>query len=176
MSTYGFSAGDAKRIGRAVRLSERDEPRHELVGTRESEVSRGVRLLIGQHASSTGWATGSTAIVTIYNGDPVASVITVVAKNQFLKFSTNTSCTQRWVAIGHNGWGWQAVSQERVCTNTCTMEVSGIDFSSLPGFDGTKIQLLGHNNGQTAATGTDPYCSAVASLRWFDITTCSTAA
>jgi hypothetical protein len=56
------------------------------------------------------------------------------------------------------------------------MTLAGIDFSAVTGFDGTKIQLLGHNKSQTGTAGTDAYCSNSASLRWYDITTCSTAA
>ena len=176
MPSYGFSEGDAKRIGRAVRVVERLGPQFENGGPDTPEVSRGVRLLIGQLESSAGWAKNSTAIIKVHNGDPIASAMTVVARNQFLTFSTNTACTTRWVALGHNGWGWYAVAQEPTCTATCTMEFAGIDFSVLPNFNASKIQLLGHNQAQTATAGTDAYCSNVASLRWYDITTCSTAA
>ena len=173
---YGFSEGDAKRIGKAVRLVERIGPLSERSGQQESGLSRGVRLLIGKHEGSAGWAVGSSAVVTVHNGSPIASAMTVVAHNQFLTFSSNTNCTSRWVALGHNGWGWYAVAQEPTCTATCSMEFAGINFAALPNFDGGKIQLLGHNKGQTATAGTDAYCSNVASLRWYDITTCSTAA
>lgn len=165
--TFGFSLTDAKRIGKAVRLVERDEPRQELGGQNDAAISRGVRLLIAKHESTSGWATGTTATVTIHNGDPIGAAITVVAHNHFLTFSTNTACTQRWVALGHNGWGWYAVNQEKVCTSTCSMDYAGVDFSAVSGFDRTKIQLLGHNSGTTASDSTD-----CVSLRWYDITTC----
>lgn len=160
--TFGFSLTDAKRIGRAVRLVERDEPRQDLSGEKDATLSRGVRLLIAKHESTAGWAKETTATVTVYNGDPLASAITVVARNQFLTFSTSTACTQRWVALGNNGWGWYAVSQERACTATCSMERSGVDFSALPGFVANQVQLLGHD--------------ASACLKWYSVTTCSTAA
>lgn len=171
MPAYGFSEGDAKRIGNVVRVVERIGTLKETDGPATPEVSRGVRLLLAKHESTNGWAKETTATVTIYNGSPLASAITVVAHNQFLTFSTTTACTQRWVALGHNGWGWYAISQEKVCTATCTMEASGVDFSSLPGFDKTKIQILGHTSGGTATDST-----ACLSLQWYDITTCSTAA
>lgn len=166
---YGFSQTDAKRVGRSVRLVERLGALSETSGPEQNEVSRGVRLLIGKHESTGGWAKETTAVVTVYNGDPIASAVTVVARNQFLTFSTTTACTQRWVALGHNGWGWYAVAQEKACTATCSMEFSGVDFAALPGFDRTKIQLLGHNSGTTASDSTD-----CVSIRWYDITTCST--
>lgn len=163
--TFGFSLNDAKRIGRAVRLVERDEPRQDLSGSRDATMSRGVRLLLAKHEGTNGWAKETTATVTVYNGEPLASAITVVAHNQFLTFSTTTACTQRWVALGHNGWGWYAISQEKACTTTttCSMDYAGMDYSVLPNFDATKIQLLGHS-------------SSGPCLQWYDIATCSTAA
>jgi hypothetical protein len=159
--TFGFSLSDAKRIGRAVRLVERDEPRSDLSGERDATLSRGVRLLIAKLESTAGWPKETTATVTVYSGDSLSSAITVVARNQFVTFSTTTECTQRWVALGNNGWGWYAINQERACTATCSMEHSGVDLSGVPGFDSTKIQMLGHDS-------TGP-C-----LQWYSVTTCST--
>jgi hypothetical protein len=161
--TFGFSLTDAKRIGRAVRLVERDEPRQDLSGEKDATVSRGVRLLLAKHEGTAGWPKETTATVTVYNGDPFESAITVVAHNQFLTFSTTTQCTQRWVALGNNGWGWYAINQEKACTATCSMDWAGVDFSAMPNFDADKIQLLGHN-------------SSGPCLQWYDILTCSTAA
>ena len=177
-NAYGFSADDAKRIGRAVRVVERLPPQLQNTGPATPEVSRGVRLLLAKHESSNGWAVNASAVVTIHNGTPgtLASASTIVAYNQFLTIPSGTACTTRWVALGHNGFGWYAVAREPACTSTCSMSVAGIDFAALPGYDGTKIQLLGHNKGQTATAATDSYCSNSASLRWYDITTCSTAA
>jgi hypothetical protein len=157
--TFGFSLNDAKRIGKAVRLIERDEPRQSLGGPNDAAISRGVRLLIAKHESTAGWAKETTAVVTVYNGDPIASAITVVAHNQFVTFPTNTACTQHWVALGHNGWGWQAVSRERACSHTCSMDWAGVDFSGLPNYAQTATQVLGHEAG----------C-----IKWFNVTTCST--
>lgn len=176
MATIGFSEGDAKRIGKAVRIVERLGSLSETSGPATPEVSRGVRLLIGKHDGSNGWSVGASAVVTVYNGDPIVSASTVVAQNQFLTFPSGTACTQRWVALGHNGWGWYAIAQEPTCTATCSMTFAGINFAALPNFSSGTIQLLGHNKAQTATAGTDAYCSNVASLRWYDITTCSTAA
>jgi hypothetical protein len=163
-SAYGFSADDTKRIGRAVRVVERLPPQLQNTGPATPEVSRGVRLLLAKHEGSGGWAVNASAVVTIHNGTPgsVASASTIVAYNQFLTIPSGTACTTRWVALGHNGFGWYAVAREPACTGTCSMTVAGIDFSTVPSFDGSKIQLLGH--------------STASCLRWYDITTCSTAA
>ena len=169
MATYGFSEEDSKRIGKAVRLTERHVGKDSLSGPSAERGGIGVRRLIGKHEGSNGWAKETTAVVTIYNGDPIVSAVTVVAHNQFLTFSTTTACTQRWVALGNNGWGWYAVNQEKACTSTCSMDYAGVDFAALPGFSRAKIQLLGHNSGTTASDSTD-----CVTIRWFDITTCST--
>ena len=170
MTVFGFNETDAKRIGRVVRLVERRGPDVELSGAQNNEVSRGVRLLLAKHESTNGWGKETTATVTVFNGDPIESAMTLVAHNQFLTFSTSTQCTQQWVALGHNGWGWYAIAKEPACTSTCSMDAGGFDFSALPNFDRTKIQLLGHSSACTATANCEP-C-----LQWYDITTCSTAA
>lgn len=161
MTTFGFNLEDAKRIGRAVRLVERAEPRQDLAGEPNGAVSRGVRLLIAKHAGSS-WPQSSSAVVTAYNGSlgSVASAVTLVAYNQFLRI-TDDACTNRWVALGHNGFGWYAVNAENACTTTCVISVGGVDFSGLPHY-GSGTQMLGHDSNGC--------------LRWFDVTTCATAA
>lgn len=158
MPTYGFSEEDAKRIGRSVRLTERYVGKDDLTGASSERGGIGVRLLLARHVG-TSWPTQTTAVVTIYNGDPITSAATVVAKNQYLKFSTNANCTQNWVALGHNGWGWYAISKEFSCTATCSSSFGGLDFSAVPGYAATATQVLGHEAG----------C-----VRWLDVTTCST--
>lgn len=159
MSTYGFSENDAKRIGRAVRHVERGAQRVRLGGPDAEGAAPGVRLLIGKLAASS-WPTSTTALITIYNGDvgSVATAATVVAYNHFLKLSDQTNCTNRWVALGHNGFQWHPVEVTEACTTTCTIEVGGVDFSEFPGYQQTATQFLGHDGN--------------ACLKWFDITTC----
>lgn len=153
--TFGFSLSDAKRIGKAVRVVERDGARQDLTGEKDATVSRGVRLMLAKHESASGWATGTTAIVTVYGGDPIASAITVVAHNQFLTFST---CSERWVALGHNGWGWYAINQQKASTSTCSMDYAGVDFSGIQGYASNKKQALTHDEN--------------ACLKWMDIESC----
>lgn len=160
MTTFGFNLEDAKRIGRAVRLVERAEPRQDLAGEPNGAVSRGVRLLIGKKESTSSWATGTTAVVAVYNGDTLASAVTVVAHNQFLTVGTSPTCESRWVALGHNGWGWYAIAHRNMSTATCTMEVAGVDFSIVANYQSTATQILGHESG----------C-----IKWIDVTNCSTA-
>lgn len=161
-AAFGFVERDVQRIGKAVRLVERQAP--QVQGPDNPDAARGVRLLLAKHEGSNGWAVNASAVVTIHNGTPgsVASAITMVAHNQFLTIPAGSACTTRWVALGHNGFGWYAVAREPTCTATCSMTVAGIDFSGLSGYVAGNIQLLGHSSGEC--------------LRWYDITTCSTAA
>lgn len=163
MSTYGFSESDAKRIGRAVRAVERGQHKVNL-GTPGAEgAAPGVRLLIAKHEGSS-WPTGSTAVVTLYNGDvpsSVATAMTMVAYNHYISFSDDSNCTSRWVALGHNGFAWHPVDAQSDC-GTCLSMVGGVDFRVFPGYEHTNIQMLGHDG--------------VGCVRWYDITTCSTAA
>lgn len=162
MTTFGFNLEDAKRIGRAVRLVERGEPRQDLAGEPNGAVSRGVRMLLAKHAGSS-WPMSSSAVVTAFNGAPgsISSAVTLVAHNQFLRISTANDCTNRWVALGHNGYGWYAINHENACTGTCTISIGGVDFSELPSYVKTATQILGHDGGGC--------------IKWFNVTTCATA-
>ena len=144
-AAFGFGERDVQRIGKAVRLVERQAP--QVQGPDNPDAARGVRLLLAKHEGSNGWAVNASAVVTIHNGTPgsVASAITMVAHNQFLTIPAGTACTTRWVALGHNGFGWYAVSSD------------GDRFTS-NGYVAGNIQLLGH--------------SAGGCLRWYDIATC----
>ena len=112
---HGFSLNDAKRIGKAVRLVERAEPRVRLGSTDDGGVSRGVRLMVGTFGTAA-WSKGNSATVTIYSGDPgttgrpTASAATVVAFNIFADISS--AATSRWVAVSNNGFGWYAIAAE----------------------------------------------------------------
>ena len=161
MPTYGFNETDVKRIGRAVRHVERGPQKVHLGGPNAGGAAPGVRLLIAKHEGSS-WPTGSTAVVTLYNGDPgsVVSAMTMVAYNQYISFSADTNCTARWVALGHNGFAWHPVDSQSDC-GTCKYEVGGVDFRVFTGYDRTNEQVLGHDGGGC--------------IKWFDITTCATA-
>lgn len=112
---YGFSESDAKRIGKAVRLVERDEPRQRFSGPDAAVGSRGVRLMIGTFGTAA-WDKASSATVTIYSGDPgssgrpTATASTVVAFNIFADIATGS--TARWAAVSNNGFGWYLIAAE----------------------------------------------------------------
>lgn len=163
MTAFGFSEGDAKRIGRVVRHVEKYPEKISLGTPGAQGAAPGVRLLIAKHEGSS-WPTGSTAVVTLYNGDvpsSVATAMTMVAYNHYISFSDDSNCTSRWVALGHNGFAWHPVDAQSDC-GTCLSMIGGVDFRVFPGYEHTNIQMLGHDGGGC--------------VQWFDITTCSTAA
>lgn len=159
---FGFSSEDAKRIGAVVRRVE-GTPSGRGGGTQQlAGPAPGVRLLLARYDSTCAWSKGATAVVMIHAGDVIASVATVVARNQFLSMSTQTACTQRWVALGNNGFGWYVVNHEKACVSTCSSEVGNIDFSVVPNYVATATQVLGHDGSGC--------------IKWFSTTTCATAA
>lgn len=162
MAAYGFNENDAKRIGRAVRHVERGAQRIELGGPNADGAAPGVRLLIAKHEGSS-WPTGSTAVVTIYNGElgSAVSALTMVAYNQYISFSSDTNCTARWVALGHNGFAWHPVDSQSDC-GSCIKELGGLDFRVLPSYASTAVQILGHDGSGC--------------VKWYDVFTCATAA
>lgn len=163
MPVYGFNESDARRIGRVIKNAEGGRVGMIDTGSdANGRASPGVRLMLAKHEGSN-WATGSTAVVTIYNGDvpgTVASAATMVAYNHYIKFSSDTNCTARWVALGHNGFAWHPVDAQSDC-GTCISLIGGVDFRVFPGYEHTNVQMLGHDDGGC--------------IRWYDITTCATA-
>ena len=162
MSAFGFNANDVRRIGEVVRAAEHGRIQKIGLGSdQHGGATPGVRLLIAKHEGSS-WQAGSTAVVTLYNGEPssVASAMTMVAYNHYIQFSTDTNCTARWVALGHNGFAWHPVDAQGDC-GTCISLIGGVDFRVFPGYAHTATQMLGHDGGGC--------------VQWFNITTCATA-
>jgi hypothetical protein len=160
VSAFGFNANDVRRIGEVVRAAEHGRIQKIGLGSdQHGGATPGVRLLIAKHEGSS-WPAGSTAVVTLYNGEPgsVASAMTMVAYNHYIQFSTGTHCTARWVALGHNGFAWHPVDAQADC-GTCISLISGVDFRVFPGYAHTATQMLGHDGGGC--------------VKWFNITTCA---
>lgn len=117
MATYGFSEGDAKRIGKAVRLVERGADKIRLGGTGGHGAAPGVRLMLGTHGSAA-WSKQSQKTITIAAGVPSSSGIppetayTVTANNIFANIPAKSANTARWVAVSNNGFGWYVVAAE----------------------------------------------------------------
>ena len=168
MPTYGFSAGDAKRIGAAVRIVERDRTGRQASSGAHVGANAGVRCMLGRIGTAA-WNKNATATITIYAGTPGSETTagTLVARNYLTDLSTSTS-TSRWVTVSNNGFGWLLLAPETE-TSTCSLTIGGFSLTQVPGYIAGQIQLLGH-----AAANTSQTCSG--SLTWYNITTCSTAA
>lgn len=161
MTAFGFNENDAKRIGKVVRMVERNPDKPSLGGPDYGGRSPGVRLLIAKH-EGTSWPIESTAVVTLYNGDPgsVGPSVTMAAYNHYIQFSSGTQCTSRWVALGHNGFAWHPVDAQGDC-GSCISLIGGVDFRVFSGYTHTATQMLGHDGSGC--------------VKWFNITTCATA-
>lgn len=114
MATYGFSEGDAKRIGRVVRRVERGPEQIRLGGAVNARGAPGVTLIIGK-PSTAAWSKGDSAAVTIYSGQPgsEASAMTMMAHNYFANIDASVStASARWVGLANNGFGWCVIAAE----------------------------------------------------------------
>lgn len=107
------------------------------------------------------WQIGSFATVTLHGSTQTASVYNWC--NPAVGVSTSdTSCT-RYVIFGSvRGTNSAVEIQLQPTCSTCHMSLGSIDLTTLPGYVGGEVQMLGHNS-------TGP-C-----LQWYSITTCSTA-
>jgi hypothetical protein len=116
-SAYGFSADDAKRIGRAVRVVERLPPGNQTSGPVSPSGGRGVRIMLGT-AGSAAWSKATTQTITVMagppgsTGKPTNSAGTIVAYNIFANLTTSAAMTSRWCAVSNNGFGWYLIAAE----------------------------------------------------------------
>lgn len=102
------------------------------------------------------WQTGTYKTVTLHGSTQTASVYnwtTPVA----------SASTARYVIFGKASGTNAAVEiQLRATGQTCTMSLGSLDLTTLPGFNASAVQLLGHNDSGPC-------------LQWYSVTTCSTA-
>ena len=145
------------RVVRAVEFGDRDANAFNMQRPWYSDSGSPLRL-----ATFTGnWQTGSYATVTLHGSTQTASVYNWC--NPAVGVSTSdTSCT-RYVVFGSvRGTNSAVEIQMQPTCSTCHMSLGSIDLTTLPGYVGGEVQMLGHNS-------TGP-C-----LQWYSITTCSTA-
>lgn len=175
MSTYGFSEGDAKRIGRTVRLVEKFPDKVNLSGPDAGGAAPGVRLLLAEHDGSP-WGTLEAAVVTVYNGNPCeyptctdqpfSGYFTMEAVNHYMRFypALGEEIRPRWISLGHNGFAWTPVDSldKRPSQPECINEIGGVDFRVFPGWNGEVQQFLGHDQSGC--------------IRWYNVFSCATAA
>lgn len=133
-----FSRSAAQRIAKAVRHVEqgnRDQP----------GIASGPRL---QQAGSTlrlgtftgAWATAAYKTVTLAGSTQTASVLNVSSP------VANASCERTVVFSIVRGTNVAVEMQYRPTCTTCHISIQGFDLSSLPGYAGGEIQILGHDS------------------------------
>lgn len=116
MATYGFDEGSVKRIGKAVRLSEKYPAKIKLGGPDRGGASPGVRIMLGQKGTAT-WLKLSSQTVTLYSGTPHTATGlppntagTVTCWNIMADVTQHTA--GHWVQMSNNGFGWYALGVE----------------------------------------------------------------
>lgn len=157
MGGVNFTRPSADRIAAAVREVE--------FGNRDAGASSRprawdglpFRLKLGTFTGA--WSTGTWKAVTLTGSTETVSVYNwttpVVA-------ATGESNTYRYVVFGRVAGAPGAVEiQLQATCETCVKSFGAVDLTQLPGYSGTQIQLLGHNES--------------ACLQWYSITTCATA-
>jgi len=163
MAHVRFSEGDARRIAAATRAYERGNRDMAPVRFRDPG-GDGDPIRIGKVSSD--WAFGTCATVTLWEGEassgasceptqtsPTATITGVRNQSRDVK-------AESWVAIARATDGrWYLVEAGAPDdSETCRQTIGGQDITKWAGWDGTKVQLLGHDeNG----------C-----LKWFDTDEC----
>ena len=130
------------------------------IATRLQDMRRGggSSLRVGTFTGS--WQTGTFKTVTITGSTNTISVYNWC--NPSLDSTASPSTAARYVIFGNASGTQSAVEIQAVTsTATCSMTYGSLDFSKIPSFNATALQVLGHN--------------ASACLQWFDITQCATA-
>jgi hypothetical protein len=131
------------------------------IPTRLQDMRRnsGTALRLGTFTGS--WNIMTKKTVTLFASTQTASVINICRPS--IDCGTATYTATKYVVFGSVSGTQTAVELTPGvdCTATCSMTIGGVNFAGLPSFDPSKIQMLGHDS---------TYC-----LKWFDITTCSTA-
>jgi len=112
------------------------------------------------------WSRGTYKTVTIVGSTATASVY------NWCNDAAGGTGSTRYVVFGKaNGTNSAVEIQLRDTNQTCVMTLAGVDLTAFPGYSAGVIQLLGHSAADMTTNGT-----ACASLTWYSITTCSTAA
>ena len=157
-----FTRGAAERIAAVVRSVEQGDRDGAPLTFKKVDTVDSKTLRVGTFTGD--WQINQSKVVTFYGVTSTPNTATVLNLcNPSVGFSTANTSETRFVIYGKAKYtsGFVAVELQQAGTMTCVMTLGGSDLSSLPGYSGEEIQLLGHNES--------------ACLRWFSITTCATA-
>ena len=112
------------------------------------------------------WSTSTYKTVTLLGSTATASVY-----NWCNPSASNTSCSGYVIFSKVNGTNSVLELTLQQTCGTCRMTLAGVDMTQIAGYSAGTIQLLGHSAADLTTNNT-----ACASLTWYSITTCSTAA
>lgn len=159
-----FTRPAAERISKVVRTVEAGDRRSNGLSFGVQAEAMPLSLKVATFTGS--WATGTYKTVTLVGSTATASVYNWCNPAPGDTASTTAS---RYVLFGKAGGTNSVVEIQLQDSNTCRMSIGGFDLTTLPGYSSGVVQLLGHSAASTTGT-------ACASLTWYSITTCSTAA
>jgi hypothetical protein len=157
-----FTRPAAERIAKVVRTVEQGDRGSK--GLTFDRVGGGLSSPMRVATFTGSWSTAAYKTVTLLGSTATASVY-----NWCNPSASNEPCSG-YVIFGRVN-GTNSVLEltlEQTCS-TCRMTLGSVDLKQIAGYDGGKIQLLGHSAASTSGT-------ACSSLTWYSITTCSTAA
>lgn len=155
-----FTKPAAERIGKVVRIVEAGDREAAPYAVDVRLQNQGTKLRLGAFTGS--WDSHTFKTVTFTSGTVTATTQVFSRTSSVVASPNNPSCS-RYVVFGQVAGTASLVEVEFQPTcETCLLSFGGVDLTSLPGYVGNAIQLLGHNQS--------------ACLEWYSITTCSTAA
>ena len=121
----------------------------------------GGQLRIGKYTGSSAWAIGTCATVTLWERTGTNCLPTASSPTETVEAVANLLHdvpANSWVVIGQGTDGkWYLLDSG--IEGSCRQTIGGEDVTKLAGWDGTKVQLLGHD--------------ANGCLKWFDIAACA---
>lgn len=164
-----FTRPAAERIASVVRKVEAGD--RDSAGLRFERVASAVGSPLRLATFTGNWATGQYKTVTLHGSTQTASVYNWC--NPSTGANTASSTESRYVIFGRaHGTNSVVEIQMGIATaQTCRMNIGELDTTTLPGYSAGQIQLLGHSAADMTTNNT-----ACATLTWYSITTCSTAA
>lgn len=157
-----FTRPAAERIAKVVRTVEQGDRGGS--GLSFERVGGGLSSPMRVATFTGSWSTSTYKTVTLLGSTATASVY-----NWCNPSASNTSCSG-YVIFGRVN-GTNSVLEltlEQTC-GTCRMTLGNVDLKQITNYIAGEVQLLGHSAASTSGT-------ACASLTWYSITTCSTAA
>jgi hypothetical protein len=154
-----FTKSSAERIADVVRKVEAGDRDGDPFGNSPRLSSAPYRLKLGTFTGA--WATGTYKTVTLKDSTQTVSVY-----NWCNPAGGNTS-TAQYVIFGKVHGTASVVEIPTTATSstaisTTCMSIGSFNFATLPNYDASQIQILGHDLGPSVC------------LRWYSIATCST--